>query len=77
MGSRKFGFHSGSVHVREVKIDDGSGVSIPKVFSGSGAPSITAPLGSLYINLTGSTATTRLYINTDGGTTWAYFTVSA
>lgn len=45
---------------------------------GSGAPTgITAGKGSLYINTTASTTTTRLYINTDGGTTWANFTASA
>ncbi len=44
---------------------------------GSGAPTMTAPKGTLYINTTATTATTRLYINTDGGTTWAYFTASA
>lgn len=49
-----------------------------KVLVSSGAPtSITAPQGSLYINTSASTASTRLYINTDGGTTWASFTASA
>lgn len=44
---------------------------------GSGAPSMSAPKGSLYINTTATTTTTRLYVNTDGSTTWAYFTASA
>lgn len=44
---------------------------------GSGAPTMSAPKGTLYINVTAMTTTTRLYINTDGGTTWAYFTASA
>lgn len=44
----------------------------------SGAPTgVSAPKGSLYINKTGSTTSTRMYINTDGGTTWAGFTTSA
>ena len=47
------------------------------IIFGSGAPTLTAPQGSLYINITASTTTTRLYINTDGGTTWASFTASA
>lgn len=48
------------------------------VMRGSGAPTgITAQVGTLYVNTSASTSTTRLYINTDGGTTWAYFTASA
>lgn len=48
-----------------------------KVLTGSGAPTISAPKGSLYINLTATTTTTRLYINTDGSTTWTNFTTAA
>lgn len=44
---------------------------------GSGAPTQQAAKGSLYVNATASTSSTRLYINTDGGTTWASFTASA
>ena len=44
---------------------------------GSGAPTLQAGKGSLYINVAATTTTTRLYINTDGGTTWANFTASA
>jgi hypothetical protein len=49
------------------------------VFFGTGAPSgtVSAGKGSLYINTSATTTTTRLYINTDGGTTWATFTTSA
>ena len=47
------------------------------LISGNGAPTVTAAKGSLYINLTATTTTTRLYINIDGGTTWAYLTASA
>lgn len=47
------------------------------IFSGTGAPSLSAGKGSLYTNTTASTTTTRLYVNTDGGTTWASFTSSA
>lgn len=46
--------------------------------SGTGAPTgVSARKGSLYVNTTATTTTTRLYINTDGGTTWANFTASA
>jgi hypothetical protein len=46
--------------------------------SGAGPPTgLTATKGTLYTNTTATTTTTRLYINTDGGTTWASFTASA
>lgn len=38
---------------------------------------LTAPKGTLFLNTSATTTTTRLYVNTDGGTTWAYFTASA
>jgi hypothetical protein len=44
------------------------------IYVTSSAPSFTAPKGSLCINTGGSSATTRLYINKDGGTSWAYVT---
>ena len=47
------------------------------VGAGSPSGSVTAPVGSLYLNSTGATTTTRLYINIDAGTTWAHFTASA
>lgn len=48
------------------------------VYVGAGAPSsLTAPQGSIYLNTTASTSTTRLYVNTTGSTTWATFTASA
>jgi hypothetical protein len=53
----------------------GSGVKLSStanfgVFFGSGAPSLSAAKGSLYLRSDGSSTTTRAYINTDGGTTW-------
>lgn len=47
------------------------------VFWGTGAPTFTAPKGSLYINVGATTTTTRLYVNTNAGSTWANFTASA
>ncbi len=47
------------------------------IIAGSGAPSLTAKKGSIYINTTASSTTTRIYVNTNGGTTWAYITTSA
>lgn len=47
------------------------------IFWGEGAPTFAAAKGSLYVNYTAASTTTRLYVNTDGSTTWAYFTASA
>jgi hypothetical protein len=47
------------------------------VFFGSGAPTISAAKGSLYLRSDGSSTTTRAYINTDGGTTWTAITTVA
>lgn len=40
------------------------------IYWGSGAPTISAPAGSLYLCTNGSSGTTRAYINTTGSTTW-------
>lgn len=49
-----------------------------KFIVGSGAPTgISAPQGSIYINKTGSSTSTRMYVNTDGSTTWTSFTTAA
>lgn len=40
------------------------------VFFGSGAPTLSAAKGSLYLRSDGTTTNNRMYINTDGGTTW-------
>lgn len=48
-----------------------------RLYTGSGAPTVSAPKGSLYINLDGSSTSTRMYVNTDGGTTWTAFTTAA
>lgn len=44
------------------------------LFFGSGAPSLAAAQGSLYLRSDGSTVATRGYINTDGNTTWTPIT---
>lgn len=41
-----------------------------KVSSGAGAPSHSAPRGSLYLNTTGSGVADRAYINTTGAAVW-------
>lgn len=47
------------------------------VFCGTGAPTVSAAKGSLYVRTDATTTTTRLYINTDGSTTWTTFTTAA
>jgi hypothetical protein len=53
----------------------------PRIISGTGnpttAPALSAPKGSLYLRTDATTATTRIWINTNGTTGWAYVTASA
>jgi hypothetical protein len=46
------------------------------VFFGSGAPTLSAAKGSLYLCSDGSATNNRAYINTDGGTTWTALTTA-
>jgi hypothetical protein len=59
---------SGSYELSSVLALNGTTIS-----TGAGAPSFTAPRGSMYLNTTASTANTRAYINTTGSTTWTNF----
>ena len=45
--------------------------------AGTGAPTYTAPKGSLYVRTDGSSTSTRIYVNTDGATTWTNVTTAA
>lgn len=47
------------------------------LFFGSGAPSLSAAQGSIYIRTDGSSTSTRLYINTNGTTGWTNVTTAA
>ena len=47
------------------------------VFFGSGAPTLSAAKGSLYLRSDGTGTGDRAYINTDGGTTWTALTTAA
>ena len=47
------------------------------IYYGSGAPTVTAAQGSIYLRSDGSGIADRLYVNTDGGTTWTTFTSAA
>lgn len=47
------------------------------VFVGSGAPTISAAKGSLYLRSDGSSTSTRAYIATDSAGTWTAITTAA
>ncbi|MFA9204924.1 MAG: hypothetical protein ACEQSH_00550 [Bacteroidia bacterium] len=47
------------------------------VFFGSGAPSLSAAKGSIYLRSDGSTTNDRMYVNTNGSTTWTAVTTAA
>ncbi len=49
----------------------------PNIYTGSGAPTVSAPKGSLYLRTDGSTTNDRAYINTNGTTTWTALTTAA
>jgi hypothetical protein len=46
------------------------------VFFGSGAPTLSAAQGSLYMRTDGSSTSTRLYVNTNGTTGWTNVTTA-
>lgn len=47
------------------------------VFFGSGAPTLSAARGSLYLRTDGSGTSDRMYVNTDSGTTWTAVTTAS
>jgi hypothetical protein len=47
------------------------------VYAGANAPTVSAAKGSLYLRTNGSTTNDRMYVNTDGGTTWTAVTTVA
>jgi hypothetical protein len=47
------------------------------VFFGSGAPTLSAAKGSLYLRSDGSGVNDRMYVNTNGSTTWTAVTTAA
>lgn len=48
----------------------------PSIYSGTGTPTFSAVKGSLYLNLTGSSVATRLFIN-NGTTAWVAVTTAS
>ena len=53
------------------------GTSGPGFYCGSGAPTVSAPKGSLYVRTDGTTTNDRAYINTNASTTWTALTTVA
>ncbi len=49
----------------------------PALCVGSGVPTLTAAKGSLYLRTDGTSTSTRMYVNTDAGTTWTAVTTAA
>lgn len=47
------------------------------IYAGAGAPTFAASQGSLYLNTTGSSSSTRAYINSTGSTTWVAITTAS
>jgi hypothetical protein len=47
------------------------------IYAGTGDPTFSAGKGSLYTKTNATTTTTRLWVNTDGASAWAFFTASA
>ena len=47
------------------------------IYFGSGAPTVSAAQGSLYLRSDGSTTATRAYVNTNGTTGWAAITTAS
>lgn len=47
------------------------------IYFGSGAPTVSAAKGSWYMRTDGSGVGDRMYVNTDGGTTWTAVTTAA
>ncbi len=45
--------------------------------SGAGVPSHSAPKGTMYLNTTGSSSSTRAYVNSDGATSWVAVTTAS
>jgi hypothetical protein len=47
------------------------------IFFGSGVPTLSAAKGSLYLRTDGSSTSTRLYVNTNGSTSWTAVTTAS
>jgi hypothetical protein len=69
------------VDAQRISFDSMTNVQIPAatqpyIVAGTGAPTFSATKGSLYLNLTGSSTSTRLYVN-NGTTNWVAVTTAS
>lgn len=82
MGSRKLENYLPSVKMdgiqtaKPITLLTAANVGV-RIISGTGAPTVAAPQGSMYLRTDGSSTSTRLYINTTGSTTWTAVTTAA
>ena len=55
----------------------GAGSTAPVVCFGSGAPTLTVPIGSIYLRTDGSSSSTRLYMCSVANGTWVAITTAS
>lgn len=60
-----------------IAIQIGPNAAFIGIYYGSGVPTTSAKKGSLYLRSDGSTVNDRMYVNTDGGTTWTAMTTAS
>lgn len=55
-----------------------NGTQAPGIFVGTGSPngSLSAPQGSLFLNVAGSSSSTRMFVNSNGTTAWVAVTTA-
>ena len=58
-------------------LESGAVIGGRSINTGSGAPTLSATVGSLYLRTDGSTTATRLYINSTGATAWVAITTAS
>ncbi len=74
--------NSNQYNVSKIPYHIHNNIDAPSIFlpytilAGQGNPSLQAKEGTLYIKTNASSTTDRLWVNTTGGTVWAYFTSS-
>lgn len=82
----KLTYEVGAVHARPDLATPAAASAVPGVklgaaevglYWGTGAPSIAAAKGSLYIRTDGSSSSTRIYVNSDASTTWVAVTTAS
>jgi len=73
----KGNFSSTQYFTQNILLDKTAKINGISFLVSSGAPTLSAPKGSLYLRTDGSSTSTRAYVNTDAGTTWTSITTAA